>query len=231
MLQLGQDLGISPTEQSPWYRLSTAEIRRRGGFGLLRLHDGSVSKILQSVFPEFQWDLSKFVRKPRNYWDSIDQQREYVVNILGPKLGIQQGELHKWYQVSNDAIVRGGGSTLLAMNGYSVFSLVSSLFPEHPWDASKFLKRTQGHWADPENQRKGLQEIAARIGIAPGDFDAWYKVSVEDFGKANAWGLLSFYRGSPSLLVATVFAEHKWDLHKFAHNKLRTVRSRTEPTI
>lgn len=213
-------MGIPEGQQEPWYALKTSDIRNRGGFGLLRVYDGSVSKILQGVFPEFTWDLSRFHRKPRNFYASSDTQREYLESI-GLKLGIQKGEFGKWYKVTNDAVIRGGGSTLLAMHAFSVSRMVSSLFPEHQWDASLFVKRGQGHWTSIGNQKRALDEIGVSLGIQEDDLEGWYKVTVEDFAKHNAWGLISLYNGSPLMLLSSLYPDHDWKPWKFASNKSR----------
>jgi hypothetical protein len=204
----------------PWYKLTTAEIRRKGGHGLLKYHNGSVSKILEAVFPEFKWDISKFVRKPRNYWSSTEKQREFVEG-LGLKLGFRKENLEGWYNVTNNAFIGVGGGTLLSIHSFSLPSLLESIYVEHNWVRSKFSKRSQGHWNSIENQKESLRNIGMKLGITNGNLDGWYRVTVEDFAKHDAWGLISLYNGSPSSLLMAVFPEHKWDPFRFAHSKMK----------
>lgn len=60
-----------------WYTISKNTILRKGGKSLLGRFNDSPSKALQSVYCEHKWELWKFNTTPSDYWNHIDNQREY----------------------------------------------------------------------------------------------------------------------------------------------------------
>ena len=70
---------FSPSYQySDWYRVSTKDIVKRGGRGLLSYYP-SLGVALQLLYPEYKWQLSSFLenaptlperRMPPGYWKS-----------------------------------------------------------------------------------------------------------------------------------------------------------------
>jgi DNA ligase-1 len=55
--RVGESLGI--TDLSSWYRVSTTQIQKAGGGGLLNNYP-SLGFALKLVYPDYQWDLSRF---------------------------------------------------------------------------------------------------------------------------------------------------------------------------
>lgn len=57
-------LGLCANEQklSDWYTVSRAEVQARGGKALLYHYD-SLGKALKAVYPQYQWDMSRFNTK------------------------------------------------------------------------------------------------------------------------------------------------------------------------
>jgi hypothetical protein len=49
--QLRETLNI--TNLDDWYNVTTAEFRKSGGNGLLQYYKGSISRMLQKVYPEY----------------------------------------------------------------------------------------------------------------------------------------------------------------------------------
>jgi hypothetical protein len=49
------------------------------------------------IFPEFPWQLWKFSRVPRNFWQDKNNQINFM-NWLGTQLGIKNTE--DWYNVT-----------------------------------------------------------------------------------------------------------------------------------
>ena len=54
--ELERKLGIK--DLSDWYNMKTQDIRENGQM-LFRHHNDSISQMLSSLYPDFQWDLTK----------------------------------------------------------------------------------------------------------------------------------------------------------------------------
>lgn len=134
VIEIGAKLGISPTNLSDWYRVSYTDFVRLGGSSILPYYNSSISTILTSLFPEYEWDLTQFDRKPNNYWESVENQRAFMLD-LGKKLGISEDDYHAWTLVTKQTVIRHGGSRLLNLHRSSMRELLTFVFPDHKWKA------------------------------------------------------------------------------------------------
>ena len=76
------------TKFSGWYKISRAEVARRGGSALFKRYR-SLKDALQTLYPEHPWDPSRFTTQaPRGFW----QQGNFNTWMaqIESKLGIQE---------------------------------------------------------------------------------------------------------------------------------------------
>jgi len=59
-----------------------------GGRGALEPYNKSLSSLLKAVYPEKEWDLSRFEKMRNGFWSSVERQREFMDKI-GKELGIE----------------------------------------------------------------------------------------------------------------------------------------------
>ena len=64
---------------------------------LINQYDGSLLKIVRSVYPEYEWLPWKFVACPQGFWDNIENQKVFI-QWAGKQLKIK--EMSDWYKVS-----------------------------------------------------------------------------------------------------------------------------------
>jgi hypothetical protein len=103
---------------------------------------------------------------------------------------------------------------------------LKAVYPEHPWEASRFAKRANNYWKDKANQKAFLDELAVKLNVKkPED---WYSVVTSQIEKNGGVSLLRYYRGSfrrgngvvsyrilISLALAELIPEFEWDQTKF----------------
>ena len=135
--------------------------------------------------------------------------------VLGVKLGISKGEFSGWYDVDAKALAGVGGEPLLLKYGNTMYSLLSKLFPEHPWLAFKFGHAPRGYWASTENQRAFLEDLAPKLQIDKEHLDGWYRIDPATVIKYGGKGVLKRYNDSLIRLLAAVYPNHPWDPSKF----------------
>ena len=72
---VGAALGVPSGAYESWYKISSTQFMEKGGLSgnrlLLRTYKGSISALLNAVFPEYDWDPLKFLKAPQNYWNDI----------------------------------------------------------------------------------------------------------------------------------------------------------------
>eukprot|EP01118_Nematostelium_gracile_P005548 TRINITY_DN1762_c0_g1_i1.p1 TRINITY_DN1762_c0_g1~~TRINITY_DN1762_c0_g1_i1.p1 ORF type:complete len:516 (-),score=96.38 TRINITY_DN1762_c0_g1_i1:23-1516(-) len=136
MQRIAQELRI--TKMEDWYTVNVAQIREKGGGELLRSYQDSPSKMIMAVFAQHEWDLFRFVQKPKGFWDDLNIQRR-VMDDLTHKLNITT--MQDWYHVTAAQIREKGGGRLLQKYSNSPCKMVVSLLKQHKWDLSEFASQ------------------------------------------------------------------------------------------
>jgi hypothetical protein len=88
-----------------------------GGRSLLKRHDGSQSKLLAAVFPEYDWLPWKFSVTPKNYWDDPKNQKRFI-EWAAKELNVNQPE--EWNNI-----------TLAVITGYEKY--LFEVFAKFRW--------------------------------------------------------------------------------------------------
>lgn len=68
-----------------------------GGSSILKQYNGSPSKLLAVVYPQYEWLPWKFDTCPRNFWGNVENQLKFM-QWAGKELLIK--EMSDWYRVS-----------------------------------------------------------------------------------------------------------------------------------
>jgi hypothetical protein len=90
-----------------WYKVKLVDVRRLGGNSLTLRYGGSLIYTLQSVYPDFEWDVLKFERVPRRYWNSETNVRNFLHNFSSERK-IQNNKDWSLIRMSDFASSRGG---------------------------------------------------------------------------------------------------------------------------
>lgn len=162
------------------------------------------------------------------------QSHVKFLNGLGVQLGYKC--MDDWYNVTQKDIHKNGGHGLLHnyYNDSPSFAL-QSIYPEHNWELGKFknkpmrlckskiqmlfskntpIKWETMFWKKKENHRKFFDWLMVQLGYK--SMDEWYNVTQADIHNNGGHGLLkSYYNGSPSSALQSVYSEHDWMLWKF----------------
>jgi len=212
---LGAQLGVSSGEPSGWYGVSTQAVLEAGGAGLLARYGRSLSAALASVYPEQRWDALRFTHRPRHHWRSLDHQRDFL-DSLATRLGHSPAHRDAWYTVTAATVAAHGGAGLLDRYRGSLHALLSSVYPDHPWDALRFAKAPQRYWAAIERQRAFLDGIAQRLGFDARDTRAWYGITARRVAELGGGGLLDRYHDSLAAALEAAYPELPWERAQFS---------------
>lgn len=127
ILDLGRKLGIEEGDYEAWYKVPLKYIKENGGNSFMRQHKDSKSKLLLAIFPEHKWDLTRFPNRPRNYWQDVENQRQFLTEV-SRKLGFQLLDREAWKRVTfKDLVAQGGGGLLTRHYKSSVSDMVDRL--------------------------------------------------------------------------------------------------------
>jgi len=115
-------------------------LRSISGYGMLQQYKGSISKALVKVYPELNWDPSKFL-KSRNYWLDLNNHQAFLEK-LAKKLNITN--LTDWYKATTNDVLANGGAPLLNYYQGSLTKALAAIYPDIPWKHYTYHRPHQG---------------------------------------------------------------------------------------
>lgn len=117
------------TTMEDMYHLTQPIISENYGRGLsAHIINGSPIQLLQLLYPDYDWLFWKFVSAPNNAWDSVENQRKYLLASFDKK------PIETLYTYS----IRGDLPHGLTLKYKSLCELATICFPETEWDETKF---------------------------------------------------------------------------------------------
>lgn len=121
-----------------WYQVTYKDIASKGGRTLLNRYKGSPSAMLQSLYPEHEWNLSMFRRVPLKYSSQLLEldSLELIQKLAGD---LHVTKLEDWYRVSFHQFQR--VVPLSFFQKRPLEKLLVEAFPEHSWDVGKLRFR------------------------------------------------------------------------------------------
>jgi hypothetical protein len=135
MVWLGKVLDYDTIED--WYKITRKQIVKYGGGGLLSGHYyNSTPKLINAIFPDYEWVPWKFQSVSKGFWKDIANHTRFVV-WLGKELG--HNTMDDWYKITAQQIIDNRGGGILANYYHSSPScLVMAAFPDYEWVPHQF---------------------------------------------------------------------------------------------
>lgn len=115
-----------------WYEISSEQIRKFGGHGVLNYYQNSPSLAVQNIFPEHEWITWRFKNPPKDFWNFHRNQKNFFEWV---RIKFQVENLE---QVTTEMICESGGSKFLRLYyGGSVLKALKTLYPQVEWKNAK----------------------------------------------------------------------------------------------
>lgn len=191
-------------------------IKKYGGYGLLLQYNNDWIKVLRSNYPEYNFESSKLRITPSEYWDSIENQREFL-DSLWNELNIK--EYDDWYNVLFSQVVDLGGGALLKKYD-SLFSMLETLYPEHDWDINKRSNVSRNYWNSPENVKLVMEEVKQLYKIKKKK--DWYRVSLKQISKVKGGNVIIRRYRNIYNIMNVAYPEEEWSEKGFSKRDKRS---------
>ena len=151
------------TSQADWSQISREMVGMAGGRQLLTYYP-SLFDLLQSVYPELEWNPFCFPRQlPNGFWNELSNQRAFL-DYLSKKFNIQSA--HDWRFITVEEVKKEGGGTFLRQYS-SFYNALESLYPELEWNVALSRKQApRDYWKDSGHCRKFLERALGADHVA-----------------------------------------------------------------
>lgn len=211
---VGEELNHSSLES--WYKRTKYDVSSKQGGSLVEnFYKGSLSKMLADVYPEFDWDVSKFVQSPSGYWDDDANVKAHMLRLGEAE---EFRNMDDWYNLDQKMLVEHGlGGGLYRRFGGSPIRLLKHIFPDHDWKEFLFSSSPKGWWDDDANWRQYLDWLKEKLGFD--SMEDWYIVTTDDFSRHKGSSLLKYTGSSPSKILMKTYPEFEWDVERFYDGK------------
>lgn len=205
---LSSQLNILKLED--WYRVTYNMIIENSGRGLLHHYNNSIIKMLQSIYPHYDWKPWLFSVVQHKFWNDIKNQKKYI-DWLAEELNIKTFE--DWYSINRYHILSKGGSRLLNFYNGSVYKIVQSIYPEFEWKPWLFEHTPELFWNSNNSVKNYISWLEQKLHIKT--LDDWYNISSTDISKYYQGStLLKKYGGFKSFLMHC-YPEYNWNISLF----------------
>ena len=193
-----------------WYSVQGSQIKKFGGTSLLNIYNGSVSKILSTVYENYEWDLAKFNQFPLHHWSSIDNQRGHM-EIMYRSLSLCC--FNDWYSVTLEQLRLNKGGSLLRKYNSSLYHLFQNIYPNYPWEVHLFKRVPKNWWKNSAHLRNYLDQISHSFGIKK--IEDWYSISYKQFKDKGGWGANSILEHYSNIFCALTVAYPELNIFSF----------------
>jgi len=128
---------FNPLEVENWYSVSSQEIIRAGGRGVLRHHEESHIKALIALYPELMFRKEKFPFYRDGEWKETERRRQFFDEFAKSKQ-FNPLDAEKWYSIKQAEIRRACGDGILYYYKRSHIKALIALYPELSLRKEKF---------------------------------------------------------------------------------------------
>ena len=230
MNKIASNLAISNV--SDWKNISLFDFQQQNGsYEILQRYNHSLYEILCSIYPEEDWKIYDIYKKiPISYWNSIDNQKDFLQNVIGKKLNIN--EYKDWYDITLQQIKDHGG-WFFASSYLNMFELLNQLIPEYSWNPLLFIQKRKKSSSSSdhndfynqqqlllfsnstiEQQREWMNDLAfSQLGF--NSILDWKSISKPIFIKYGGLKILQLYNNDYIQMIKTIYPEYDWNIIDF----------------
>lgn len=193
------------------YKVTGKMISENGGHGLFLKYNYSIPSILLSLYPEYDWKTYKFSKKPKGWWNEIENQIMWFNDM---RIFYELDSNEDLYNLTNKMINDYYGANIMHIYK-KIPNLLSTLAPEYNWKFYK-LRKSRSFWNDTENQKLWLNDLREYYDYD--DFESLYEINAEKIMNFYGGGfLINIHAGSPISIVTELIPEFNWKIYKFTN--------------
>eukprot|EP00026_Physarum_polycephalum_P002126 Phypoly_transcript_02130.p1 GENE.Phypoly_transcript_02130~~Phypoly_transcript_02130.p1 ORF type:complete len:911 (+),score=100.93 Phypoly_transcript_02130:69-2801(+) len=132
---------FDPLCASKWYNIdANSVLSTKGGASVIAYH-GSFMKAVVDLYPEVQFNITKFTSIPKNFWRDPTNRRKWF-DMFAESMSFNPLLAHHWYSVTASSVksTKKGGSVLDYYGGNFIKAAID-LYPELHLQKEKFSKQ------------------------------------------------------------------------------------------
>eukprot|EP00026_Physarum_polycephalum_P003969 Phypoly_transcript_03986.p1 GENE.Phypoly_transcript_03986~~Phypoly_transcript_03986.p1 ORF type:complete len:741 (+),score=114.71 Phypoly_transcript_03986:43-2265(+) len=214
--QFTRSRNMDPLVASSWYDAASDFMQLKEASSILAHQNGSFVKTLANIFPEINFDFSKFSVLKNKFWHDMKNRRNFFDKFARER-GFDPLVPDNWYTSDKSAIRRiKGAQSILNYYNSSIVNALIHVYPDIGLKQEGFDRMPVGYWNSSHNQRNFFEKFASQKGFDPLLPENWYLVLKEDLLAFGAGALLGNFKGSYVRALVHVFPDLEFEPKKFA---------------
>ena len=205
-----------------WINLSRKVTQTRGGKILLeKIYNNNFNLLFSTIYPNFSWQFDSLktqIIKAKEYFNSIDKQREYIDHLF---IKFKLKSLDDWINISRKQIIKNGklGKRIIEYYNRDLKFLLTSIYPFFPFNFEKLKMITPKKLNTTEKQTKFLDHLFIKLKL--NSLDDWYNISKFKLMKNGGTSLLvKYYKNDLPFLLSSIYPNYPWKNHLFKVMKM-----------
>ena len=192
-----------------WLKVPISTISRRGGNKLLKYYSNDKVKLLSSIYPKHDWDFMQMKYNPAGFFKPMENQQFFMEKLYKV---LKFESLEDFIFLRKKQILKYGGQSLLSYHyRNNLEDLLSTIYPNFPWDFSNLLSKRQLRF------KKHFHYYTEKLKIIQMNFKVsemkdWYRIRLRT-------DYINLYEA-----LSTVFPHMKWDMESFIYRSKKTMQ-------
>ena len=168
---------------------------------LRKYYNNNFKQFLFTIYPNQMWDFVNF-----GHYRLKEKQEKLMEKLF---VRFQLVYLEDWLNIPRKMIHQHGGRTLLKRYYSNNFNtLLSSIYPNYPWNFSFKRNEIRRDLSSIENQRALMDQLFIKLNLS--SLNDWLSVP-HQFLIKEARSLLHQYNYDMRRLLSTIYSDHLWN--------------------
>ena len=215
-----------------WLKHTRKIIVQNGGRSLItNIYLNKFKILLKNIYPNYSWNFLNTIKKnnTKEYFKSIKNQKKFMENLFEK---FELKSLDDWLKISRKKIISNEGYYLLKKKyNNDKQKLLSSIYPDHPWQFNKINNidliidenscnkydnyeknnSINNYYSDFNNQKKLIDKIFIKLNL--NSIDDWTRISRREIIENGGRILFRIYK-TKEKLFKTMYPNYQWNLNR-----------------
>ena len=189
-----------------WLKVPISKLESTGAKKTLNDNHYDVKSLLQSVYPNYPWNFESNGVINVQFFKKKENQNEFMEKLFY-KFNLQT--LEDWKDCTQFSVIKNGGASLVNYHFKGDFGkLLTSLYPNYPWQLHPSFSNPRKYFSSIENKKTFFNEIFCKLELIT--LEDWIKVPFAKIRKYGGDCIISYYKENIKNLLSGIYPNYPW---------------------
>ena len=198
MDELYRDLKLNSLDD--WLKISFDQFIKNGAKKLFSKYSNDRKKIFISIYPNYPWKFDHLIYLSKNYFNSIENKRKFMDELF---FKLKLKSFDDWLFISRLIYRKNGGKKLLKFYDQDRKKLLSSIYPNFPFQFDKMKIRSSEYFKSFLNQEKFMEKLFLKLKLKK--IEDWNTITRSLIIFHGGKNLLKIYNNDVIFLLSSIY--------------------------